>query len=189
MNSRIAQTRSTDMKTITLLFIALFAVGASTVFWYRMLVKSSGAPFALIQENETKSSVVSIQKEPINTTLAVKDSQGQTSYGDALREIYAVAPKADEIIKSPLIIKGEAKGSWFFSGYLSIVLEDNNGEEVGSTVARAQGDWTTSAFVPFEATLSFTTPPSSAGKLIFMKANPSGLAQRADALEIPVQFK
>jgi hypothetical protein len=47
----------------------------------------------------------------------------------------------------------------------------------------------TPAFVPFEATLSFTPPASRTGTLILAKDNPSGLPEHAAELRIPVRFR
>ena len=53
----------------------------------------------------------------------------------------------------------------------------------------------TEDFVPFSATLEFTSPYPGKGQdfmkrgsLILKKDNPSGLPENDDALEIPIQF-
>jgi len=93
-----------------------------------------------------------------------------------------------QVIKSPLIIKGQARGPWYFEAVFPIRLYDGAGEEIASTQARALSDWMTDDFVPFEATLTFKVPASATGTLVFIKDNPSGLPQHDDKLILPISF-
>lgn len=102
--------------------------------------------------------------------------------------INVTVPKPNQTITSPLAIQGEARGTWFFEASFPIRLVDGNGNELGFTVAQAQGDWMTKNFVPFSATLTFTTPIASTGTLILQKDNPSGLLENDDKVSIPVTF-
>jgi len=95
----------------------------------------------------------------------------------------------DKVVQSPLLVKGEARGSWYFEGSFSVILENGNGEEISSAQAEAQGEWTTEEFVPFEAELSFEEPETNTGTLILEKANPSGMPDKDVSEEIPVKFK
>lgn len=96
--------------------------------------------------------------------------------------------KPNQVIKSPLIIKGQARGSWFFEAVFPIDLYDAQGREIATTQARALSDWTTSDFVPFQATLTFKALSSTTGVLNFNKDNPSGMPQNDDKLSISVKF-
>lgn len=104
-------------------------------------------------------------------------------------------PRPNQVVSSPLTITGEARGSWFFEASFPVVLTDWDGLIIAQGIATANppagGDWMTSEFVPFEATLTFT-PDKNAysykGTLILHKDNPSGLPEHDDALEIPVVF-
>ncbi len=100
-------------------------------------------------------------------------------------------PRPNQIIESPLIIKGEARGFWFFEGDFPIVLTDWDGLIIAEGYASAICDWMTEDFVEFKAELTFTRPDTkvnSKGILILKKDNPSGLPEYDDALEIPVFF-
>jgi len=97
-------------------------------------------------------------------------------------------PRPNEIIKSPLEIRGEARGYWFFEASFPVKLRDENGRELGIGIAQTLSDWMTEDFVPFEATLEFQSPTTSRGVLILEKDNPSGLPEYADELRIPVKF-
>ncbi len=99
------------------------------------------------------------------------------------------SPQLNQIIESPLFIKGEARGFWFFEASFPIKLFDGNGFLLGITTAQALEDWMTEKFVPFKAALPFAVPSTSEGKLILEKDNPSGLPEQADELVVPVYFK
>lgn len=106
------------------------------------------------------------------------------------------SPSPNETIESPLTIRGEARGTWFFEATFPIVLVDWDGLIIAEGYAEATDDWMTEQFVPYEATFTFESPVTEnspefmhRGTLIFQKANPSGLPEHADAYEIPVQFQ
>ena len=100
-------------------------------------------------------------------------------------------PRPNQVIQSPLTIKGEARGFWFFEASFPVVLTDWDGRIIAQGIATAKDEWMTSEFVPFEAMLTFTVDKnaySNRGTLILRKDNPSGLPEHDDALEIPVIF-
>ena len=102
--------------------------------------------------------------------------------------IQVETPSANETISSPLVIKGKARGYWFFEASFPIKLLDANGNLVAQSFAQAQGEWMTEDFVPFNVNLKFTAPATSQGLLILEKDNPSGLPENADELRIPISF-
>lgn len=93
---------------------------------------------------------------------------------------------ANQIISSPLIIKGEARGYWFFEASFPVKLYDESGNLLATAIAQAKSEWMTEDFVPFEAILNFSSPEKQKGVLVLEKDNPSGLPQNADELRIPV---
>jgi|GEM_PF-2301925 len=97
--------------------------------------------------------------------------------------------KPGDEISSPLVLTGEASG-WYFEGSFPVFLVNWDGLIIAQGIAKAKGDWMTTEFVPFEATLIFTKPDyKDNGALIFKKDNPSGLPQNDDALEFSIIFK
>ncbi len=99
-------------------------------------------------------------------------------------------PRPNQVIKSPLVIEGEARGNWFFEASFPVVLTDWDGLIIAQGIATAKGEWMTTEFVPFTAKLEFKNPTyKNNGSLILKKDNPSGLPQNDDALEIPVIFE
>lgn len=97
--------------------------------------------------------------------------------------------KENDIIKSPLIIRGEARGYWFFEASFPIKLIDGNGKQIAIAVAQAQSDWMTEDFVPFLAEINFEVPETETGTLILEKDNPSGLPEHTDEVRIPIKFR
>lgn len=97
--------------------------------------------------------------------------------------------RAHQIIESPLVLQGRARGYWFFEADFPVKLLDANGNLMAMAVASAQAGWMTEEFVPFEVKLEFDVPDKKRGEIVFEKDNPSGLAEHADELRVPVRFK
>lgn len=98
-------------------------------------------------------------------------------------------PPSNAEVQSPLIVLGQARGSWYFEGSFPMKLVDGNGQELASSTAQAQGEWMTENFVPFRAELKFAPPATQNGSLILQKDNPSGLPENFLEYRIPVRFK
>lgn len=97
-------------------------------------------------------------------------------------------PEANDSVTSPLTIKGEARGNWYFEASFPTALYDANNVLLAQAPAQAEGEWMTEDFVPFELLLTFPTPKTSSGKLVLKKDNPSGLPEHDEQIEIPVLF-
>jgi len=98
------------------------------------------------------------------------------------------APQAGAVVTSPLIVRGKARGTWYFEASFPVRLLDANGVELAVVPAQAQGDWMTTEFVPFEVTLTFAPPATKTGTLILQNDNPSGLPENAKEIRIKVKF-
>jgi hypothetical protein len=98
------------------------------------------------------------------------------------------APRPNQIVRSPLIINGQARGFWFFEASFPVKLFDEDGRLLASAVAQAREDWMTEDFVPFEVEMIFEHPAAGKGTLVLEKDNPSGLPENADELRLPVKF-
>jgi hypothetical protein len=100
------------------------------------------------------------------------------------------SPNIEKPISSPVEIKGEARGYWFFEGSFPVYLVNWDGLIISEGIAKAEGEWMTEDYVPFKVTLEFETPSyGDNGTLIFKKDNPSGLPEHDGAVEIPVKFR
>jgi hypothetical protein len=105
-------------------------------------------------------------------------------------------PQPGDTVTSPLEVRGEARGSWFFEASFPLAIMAANMQPaqqrswLGTAVATALDDWMTTDFVPFEATLEFTAPGPDVidGYLVLDRDNPSGLPEHDAQLVIPVRF-
>lgn len=120
-------------------------------------------------------------------------TDGATTEKENLIRVFS--PRSGETVKSPLEIRGEARGFWFFEASFPVVLTDWDGRIIAEHYATAKEEWMTTEFVEFESRLEFTSPyrPGDPdfrrrGFLILRKDNPSGLPEHDDALEIPIFF-
>ncbi len=98
-------------------------------------------------------------------------------------------PAANALAQSPLEVRGEARGPWFFEGSFPIELRDANGKTLAQGPAQAQGEWMTEEFVPFSGQLAFGLPETATGELWLIKENPSGLPENEDHRVVPVKFR
>ncbi|MFA7169357.1 MAG: Gmad2 immunoglobulin-like domain-containing protein [Candidatus Paceibacterota bacterium] len=117
----------------------------------------------------------------------VEDVGNEMDKTDLIR---ITTPRPSDTVQSPMIIKGEARGFWFFEASFPIRLYDADGKELGVAIAQAKEDWMTEEFVQFEAILEFNAPQvgTGMGKLVLEKDNPSGLKENDDSLIVPVKF-
>ncbi len=102
------------------------------------------------------------------------------------------SPAPYTTIDSPVTLKGRARGNWFFEASFPINVVNWDGLIIGEGIATADGEWMTSEFVPFTATITYAEDAnaySQNGTLILKKDNPSGLPEHDDALEIPIILK
>lgn len=99
------------------------------------------------------------------------------------------SPRPTAELSHEITISGKARGTWYFEASFPISLEDANGKEIANSIAKAQGEWMTESFVPFTSTLSVPSTFSGKAKLILKKDNPSGEAQFADELVVPITIK
>ena len=125
--------------------------------------------------------VVEPQPEPEPTP----DPHGPAAKADLIT-VSELSP--GDQVSSPLTVKGEARGYWYFEASFPVELLDGNGNQLAIKPAQAQGEWMTEDFVPFSVTLTYPTPATATGTLMLRKDNPSGLPENDDWLAIPVTF-
>ncbi|MBD3360596.1 hypothetical protein GF366_02215 [Candidatus Peregrinibacteria bacterium] len=99
-------------------------------------------------------------------------------------------PLPNSEVTSPIELKGEAVGSWFFEGSFQVFLVDMNRNKISDSFATAQDEWMTEDFVPFKSEVPFEIKEDTVyAKLILEYENPSGIPEHAKMLEIPVILK
>ncbi len=120
-----------------------------------------------------------------DVTTTATTSVSATFNRDRLATISA--PQADSVVSSPLVVKGEAPGTWFFEASFPVHLLDNQGNLIVTAIASAQSDPLTENFVSYKALLEFNTTATS-GYLLLNNDNPSGLPENSLSVKIPVKF-
>jgi len=108
---------------------------------------------------------------------------------EPVAEVKVSSPEFGGLVKSPLKVTGQARGTWFFEANLPVVLKDSNGKILAQQGFQAAADWMTTEFVPFEGVLTFATPETELGVLIINKDNPSGLTEFDSSFAVPVRFR
>jgi len=104
-------------------------------------------------------------------------------------DVSVYEPLSGDTVSSPLIVSGEARGTWFFEASFSVKLLDSSSTEIATGIAQTSSDWMTTDFVPFSAMLDFPPQPSgSSGTLVLMKDNPSGELAYDDSYSVPISF-
>ena len=111
-----------------------------------------------------------------------------TSTADMSNFIRVTTPIKDQLVRSPLLVQGEARGTWYFEASFPVKLLDANGLQLAILPAQAQGEWMTENFVPFKTEMRFATPTTETGTLILENDNPSGLPELSKEYRIPVRF-
>lgn len=175
-----------------------------------------GATVALLLTNQSSEGVNNNTNKPTDTSLKVtsydecvtagypikKSNPPQCTTPDGLtftqtttpvenkdNLIRLESPQTDALVQSPLTVRGQARGTWYFEATFPVKLIDANGKVLVAQAASAQSNWMTEDFVPFTSTLLFPTPSTTTGWLILSKDNPSDLPVNADELKIPVRFR
>lgn len=123
------------------------------------------------------------------TAVAPTDGVATTSPASIPDLIVVTTPLPQAKVSSPLTVSGEARGNWYFEASAPYLLKDASGAVIAQGHIDAQGDWMTTNFVPFTATLTFPSQPAgSSGTLILKNDNPSGDPSKQKELDISVQF-
>ena len=124
----------------------------------------------------------------LGTFRFLEQAPSNSDKENAVSDIHVSTPQEGERVHSPLHIRGEARGTWFFEGNFKITLLDANGNEISQGIAIAQSDWMTAGMVPFYAEVTFEKPDTSVGMLVLQKANPTGLPAHEGEFRIEVAF-
>jgi len=177
------------MPKIIVGIIAIALVGVAGSFW---LYQSISAPVGEINSFDDCAAAGYPVMESYPRQCRIPGGEAFVEdIGNELEKIDVIrvdSPRPNQTISSPLIIQGEARGTWFFEGDFPVYLLDDNGKELKIGIARAKSDSMTESFVRFEAKIEFQQPKTKIGALIFKKDNPSGLIEHDDELRMPIHF-
>lgn len=166
-----------------LIFIFIFAFNSCSILGPNKITSQKSS--TSIDESKTTTSKEQESKETKATIAKETETTAKDNFSD---QIKVTKPTPNQVLENPLIIEGEATGTWFFEATFPVKLLDANGNIVATHFAQAQGEWMTEDFVPFKAQIEFKKPDTDTGILILEKDNPSGLPENAAKIEIPVRF-
>lgn len=108
-------------------------------------------------------------------------------------KIIISSPKTDEIVSSPVVVSGKARGSWFFEGSFPVGIYDSNDKLMGQApvnfVQQSENDtWMTEDFVDFQGRIEFSQPATDSGYMLFKKDNPSDNPELDESFKLPIKF-
>lgn len=137
---------------------------------------SSAAP----GDGATSSSGAALSSAMNASSFAVSSAQP---------DVQLAVPQPMATITSPLTLSGSARGSWYFEASFPVELRDAQNTMIAQGHAQAQGNWMTTNFVPFTASLAYPPQPAgSNGVIVLRKDNPSGEPQNDASVTVPVLF-
>jgi len=146
------------------LVIRLFAVLSAIIIGFFV-------NFYLKNDTKNKSPEISQKKDPVSDMIVIE------------------YPKPHDIVTSPLVIKGRARGTWLFEGSFPVTLYYGEGKDFIETFAMVEGEWMTENFIPFTLTINFPEPYVNDGLLILKRNNPSDIREQDMSLSIPLRFR
>lgn len=165
-------------------------VGLIGLLTYRVMASRTSQE--VLRPTTEQTSAPETSPTPTSNTLP-------TSYKDLI-EIISPLPKSDITLNAPtttIEVRGKARGSWFFEGTFPVELVSGtkNVGLIAKGIASADGEWMTTEYVPFHATLTvhltndqILNASGSDGSLILKKDNPSGDPKNDDAFIIPISL-
>lgn len=111
-----------------------------------------------------------------------------TTVTQSAPRLHVETPQEHTQVSSPLLISGEAPGTWFFEGSFPVELRDASYALIASGIATSSQDWMTTSMIPFDATLNWASTTATSATLILIKDNPSGLPEHDDRVLIDVSL-
>jgi len=105
------------------------------------------------------------------------------------QDLKITSPVKDQEVSNPIIVEGQAKGTWFFEASFPIKVLDENENVLATSYVQAQSDWMTEDFVPFKGEISYVSQKGGNGFLVFAKDNPSGLPENDKEYRLPIVLK
>ncbi len=132
------------------------------------------------------SQIRSTEEEILKSFSFTKKNKDKVTAVDDL--IKLESPKKGDVISSPVMVKGEARGFWYSEGDFPVRLETNDGDTIAESYATALDDWMTKDYVPFELSIAFDAPTATSGRLVLMNGDLSDMQENKKEIIIPVLF-
>lgn len=163
------------------------------LLWFLVIALVGGSAYGTYVWQHGRVEDLESQVSRLDTELAAaKGSQvPEISYNYTSEkgvDIKVYTPDFGKQLTSPVIVMGEAPGSWSFEADFPVKILDKDGKTVVQGIAQMQGDWMTDQPVPFVAKLMFDEAVSGDGTLVLQKDNPSDLDINDDSVSIPIKL-
>ena len=114
-------------------------------------------------------------------------TQAKLSYINSSADMIVVlSPEIEEQVEQEFAVLGKARGTWYFEASFPVVVTDPNGVVLAQLPATADGDWMTTEFVPFSATVVIQSGYTGPATITLKKDNPSGLPEHDASVSFPV---
>lgn len=146
----------------------------------------SGQTDTSSEQDEEEQGLMEETDDTSNDTSVEDD---QTTADDLSDFIIVDSPQPEQIITSPLLIEGQARGTWFFEASFPVRLLDADGNIIAEYYAQTEEEWMTEEFISFSSRLEFVAPATDTGTLVLIKDNPSDIREYDAQLEIPIRFR
>ncbi|HCR55790.1 TPA: hypothetical protein DIV49_02355 [Candidatus Saccharibacteria bacterium] len=172
-------------KTLLVILVCLvMALGASAGVYYWQQQKID----TLRDKNTNLTSDINELENQVNAGKTPTTTAATNEYTSRKGvKLVVYTPTKGEQVSSPLYVSGKVPGSWSFEASFPIKLVDETGNVIAQGQATLLDDWMTSALVPFNAKLSWTTARKGALSLVLEKDNPSGMSSNEDSLTIQLK--
>lgn len=131
--------------------------------------------------------------QPIDMTPATTTDTGSSTPItpiDISSQVDISNPLPNSEIKSPLVVTGRLRGSWFFEATAGVAVLDSKKQVITVNPLMATTDWMTSDWVSFTGTTSYPMAyKGQSGYIQISNDNPSGLPENSKTYLIPVLFR
>ncbi len=129
-------------------------------------------------------------RTPDGRTYAEELPAPEPTYLNSSADLIRVTtPTPGSVTGKEVIVKGEARGTWYFEASFPIEIRDSAGAVIASGHADALSDWMTTSFVPFSATLTAPTSFIGDAVLVLKNDNPSGLPENERSISFPIRIE
>ncbi len=169
-------------RTVIIVLVVLVAVAVAL-----FILRGSEDRWICEDGEWVKHGVPSAEKPTTDCGEANVNTTTDADTGRVLEQkVYLTSPTEGGEISSPLLITGQAQGTWFFEATMPVKLLDAEGNVLAQSYVTADGDWMTEDFIEFAGTLEFTAEPGIEATLVIAKDNPSDFPEYDDQVEYAV---
>ena len=177
------------IKVILYLFTAiiLVCISSSCIILDQFQITPGETAIDSEKQDAADSKSETVDKDDIEVDISADEEDNER--GALSDQIIVAGPIPDQLITSPLIIEGEARGTWFFEATFPVSLLDSNGKVLTLHYAITEEEWMTEDFISFTARIEFDDPETATGFLVLDKNNPSDLREQDAQLTVPVRFE